>query len=35
MTLLPLQPYTPELNQIENIWAYLRANKRAVAVFDT
>ena len=24
--LLPLPPYAPELNPMENIWAFLRAN---------
>ena len=24
--LLPLPPYAPELNPVENVWAYLRAN---------
>ena len=27
MTLLPLPPYAPELNPMENVWQYLRANK--------
>lgn len=35
ITLLPLPPYAPELNPIENVWAYLRANKLAISVFDT
>jgi hypothetical protein len=26
LTLLPLPPYAPELNPVENIWAFLRAN---------
>jgi transposase len=30
-----LPPYAPELNSIENVWAYLRANKLAISVFDT
>ena len=34
-TLLPLPPYAPELNPVENVWAYLRANKRAITVFDS
>lgn len=34
VTLLPLPPYAPELNPIENIWHYLRANKLAITVFD-
>jgi hypothetical protein len=35
ITLLPLPPYAPELNPIENVWAYLRANKLAISVFET
>ena len=27
ITLLPLPPYSPELNPMENVWEYLRANK--------
>ena len=27
ITLLPLPPYSPELNPMENIWDYLRGNK--------
>jgi len=34
ITLVPLPPYAPELNPIENVWAYLRGNKLAVTVFD-
>lgn len=26
IVLVPLPPYAPELNPVENIWAYLRAN---------
>ena len=33
ITLLPLPPYAPELNPIENVWAYLRANKLAISIF--
>jgi len=29
IVLLHLPPYCPELNPMENAWAYLRANKRA------
>ena len=32
ITLLKLPPY--ELNPMENVWAYLRANKLAISVFD-
>jgi len=35
ITPLILPPYSPELNPIENVWAYLRANKLAISVFDT
>jgi transposase len=27
ITLLPLPPYSPELNPMENVWEYLRGNK--------
>jgi transposase len=26
IVLLPLPPYSPELNPVENIWEFLRAN---------
>ncbi len=26
ISLLPLPPYSPELNPVEQVWAYLRAN---------
>ncbi|MCZ0964004.1 hypothetical protein OU682_20640 [Paracoccus sp. EF6] len=32
---MTLPPYAPELNPVENIWAYLRANRLAISVFDT
>jgi hypothetical protein len=35
ITLLKLPPYAPELNPMENVWAYLRANKLANSVFDS
>lgn len=35
ITLLPLPPYAPELNPLENVWQYLRANKLAITVFDS
>jgi putative transposase len=35
ISLLTLPPYAPELNPIENVWAYLRGNKLAITVFDT
>ena len=35
ITLLKLPPYAPELNPVENVWAYLRANKLCNRVWDT
>ena len=35
ITLLKLPPYAPELNPMENVWAYLRSNKLAISVFDS
>ena len=35
ITLLFLPPYSPELNPVENIWAYLRGNKLSNRVFDS
>ena len=32
--LLRLPPYSPELNPVENVWAYLRGNKLSNRVFD-
>jgi hypothetical protein len=34
ISLLTLPPYAPELNPVENVWEYLRANKLAITVFD-
>ena len=34
ISLLPLPPYSPELNPVENVWQYLRANWLAISVFD-
>ena len=34
ITLLRLPPYAPELNPIENVWQYLRANQLSVIVWD-
>jgi hypothetical protein len=34
ITLLPLPPYSPELNPIENVWQYLRQNRLANRVFQ-
>ena len=33
-TLLNLSPYAPELNPMENVWAYLRATKLCALVWD-
>jgi hypothetical protein len=35
ITLLRLPPYAPELNPMENVWAYLRANKLCNLVWNT
>jgi hypothetical protein len=35
ITLLPLPPYSPELNPMENVWDYLRGNKLSHRVWDT
>ncbi len=35
ITLLSLPPYAPELNPMENVWEYLRANKLCALVWDT
>ena len=35
ITLVPLPPYAPELNPIENVWEYLRGNKLAITGFDS
>ena len=35
ITLVKLPPYSPELNPMENVWAYLRSNKLAISIFDT
>ena len=35
ITLLSLPPYAPELNPMENVWQYLRANKLCAIVWDT
>jgi transposase len=32
--LLPLPPYAPELNPMENVWDYLQANKLSAGVWD-
>jgi transposase len=35
ISLLHLPPYSPELNPVENVWAYLRGNKLSNRVFET
>lgn len=35
ISLLCLPPYSPELNPVENIWAYLRGNQLSNRVYDT
>jgi transposase len=34
ISLILLPPYSPELNPVENVWQYLRANWLAISVFD-
>ena len=34
ITPLPLPPYAPELNSMENVWEYRRGNKLSLTVFD-
>ena len=34
ISLLHLPPYSPELNPVETVWEYLRANKLGNSVFD-
>jgi hypothetical protein len=35
ITLLPLPPYAPELNPMENVWDYLRGNKLSRLVWHS
>lgn len=35
ISLLPLPPYCPELNPVENVWEFLRGNHLSNRVFDT
>lgn len=35
ITLMPLPPYCPELNPVENIWDYLRQNSLSFTVWDS
>ena len=34
ISLVLLPPYSPELNPVENVWQYLRANRLAISVLD-
>ena len=34
MTLLPLSPYSPEVNSVEHIWTCVRTNDRRHQPFD-
>jgi len=35
ITLLPLPPYSPELNPMEKVWDYLRQNKLCAFVWQS
>lgn len=35
ITLMPLPPYSPELNPVENVWEFLRKNKLANRLYET
>ncbi len=35
IVLLPLPPYAPELNPMENVWGYLRGNKLSAGVWNS
>ncbi len=35
ISLLPLPPYAPELNPMENVWDYLRGNKLSSLIWDS
>ncbi len=35
ITLVPLPPFAPELNPIENVWEHLRGNKLSITVYDS
>ncbi len=35
LSLLTLPPYSPNLNPVENVWHYLRANRLVLSVFDS
>ncbi len=35
ISLLPLPPYSPELNPMENVWQFLRSNKLSALVWNS
>jgi hypothetical protein len=35
IVLVPLPPYAPELNSMENVWEYLRGNKLSSTIWDS
>ena len=35
LSLLPLPPYSPELNPVENVWQFLRQNHLSNRIFDS
>ena len=35
VTLICLPPYAPELNPVENVWEFLRANNLALRIYET
>jgi len=35
ITFMPLPPYSPELNPVENVWEYLRKNKLSNRLYET
>jgi transposase len=35
INLLPLPPYSPELNPMENVWEFLRQNKLCALIWPT
>jgi DDE superfamily endonuclease len=35
ISLLPIPPYSPELNPMENVWAYLRSNKLCALIWNS
>jgi hypothetical protein len=35
ISMLPIPPYSPELNPMENVWQFLRSNKLCALVWDS